>query len=582
MRIRKGFAVIITTILALSLFLAPYTNSKNSTIKENGTPPGWSDDINLSNDPVHQDEGARITVNGSNIHAVWLNNYNNVLYSKSINEGRTWSAPISLYCVGPNVDEQVINGYNNSVHVAWSLAYSVLYRHSIDNGNTWSSIKLISNDSSALAMIPRMFVNQSNVHMIWDDYRNGDGEIYYRRSLDGGMTFDNGQGLDQDRRITYSPSTVSEIQISGDKSNISVVWADERNGYMNWDIYWMISKDNGYTWEDGLGNVNSDRRLTTTGADEAAIAMKGSNIYIAYIDPAPGPVYSLNFIYSTDSGINWAVPQLLSGPVSVMGHPDIAIDGDNISIVWQDRRDDEIHEQLYYKNSTDAGLTWNSDLRMTYNLTRKSQGSDIKIVNGTTHIIWHDIFPGSNREVLYKRYPDFPPLPTFKIPVVAGWNLISTPLIPVSSALPSALLDNDGDTTWDRAQWYDPYDAGNHWKQFNSGWNFSLNDLSGFNASMGIWVNITSVGDGFLNLSGEIPTSISILLRTGWNMVGYPSLNNSTTVGVALWGTGATIVEVFDVNTTYRTKVVGPNYVMRPGEGYWVYVPADTVWTVDW
>ena len=54
------------------------------------------------------------------------------------------------------------------------------------------------------------------------------------------------------------------------------------------------------------------------------------------------------------------------------------------------------------------------------------------------------------------------------------------------------------------------------------------------------------------------------------------------TVANAFWGTGADIVEVFDSSAAYRTKVVGPGYVMKPGEGYWVHVPADSVGTVNW
>ncbi|MBI5000297.1 MAG: right-handed parallel beta-helix repeat-containing protein [Euryarchaeota archaeon] len=170
----------------------------------------------------------------------------------------------------------------------------------------------------------------------------------------------------------------------------------------------------------------------------------------------------------------------------------------------------------------------------------------------------------------------------YKIPVVAGWSFISSPLINGYLVLPNALLDCDGDTTWDRLQWYDPFDATNYWKQYNTGWASTLNDLTTVNRTMGVWINITTVGDGFLNLTGLNSTFTSIPLHTGWNMVGYPSLNTTTTVAVAFWGTGATMVEAFDANATYHTKVVGPNYIMKPGEGYWVYVPADTVWVVDW
>ena len=75
--------------------------------------------------------------------------------------------------------------------------------------------------------------------------------------------------------------------------------------------------------------------------------------------------------------------------------------------------------------------------------------------------------------------------------------------------------------------------------------------------------------------------STSIPLYVGWNLIGYPS-QNTETVANALWGTGATRVEKFDAPAPYRISEVGPTYVMQPGEGYWVHVPADSTWTVDW
>ncbi|MBI5000070.1 MAG: right-handed parallel beta-helix repeat-containing protein [Euryarchaeota archaeon] len=170
----------------------------------------------------------------------------------------------------------------------------------------------------------------------------------------------------------------------------------------------------------------------------------------------------------------------------------------------------------------------------------------------------------------------------FKIPVVAGWNLVSVPLQMNATSLPTALLDSDGDTLWDRIQWYDPLDPANRWKQYYTGWASPLNDLGAVNHTMGVWIYVTAAGDGFVNVGGLIPNSTSMPLRAGWNLVGYPTLNATVAAADAFWGTGATMIEVFDPSAPYRTKVVGPTYIMKPGEGYWVYVPAPSTWTVDW
>jgi len=53
-------------------------------------------------------------------------------------------------------------------------------------------------------------------------------------------------------------------------------------------------------------------------------------------------------------------------------------------------------------------------------------------------------------------------------------------------------------------------------------------------------------------------------------------------VANAFWGTGADHVEVFNASSPTLLSEVGPTYLMKPGEGYWVHVPADSVWTVDW
>ena len=169
-----------------------------------------------------------------------------------------------------------------------------------------------------------------------------------------------------------------------------------------------------------------------------------------------------------------------------------------------------------------------------------------------------------------------------KISVVLGWNLISIPLRLGNQNLPSALNDNNGDTQWDRILWYNSKATVDKWKQFNKNWNSVLNDLRTVNNTMGLWVNITIVGDGYLNISGYNPTSMTITLKAGWNLVGYPSLCTNMTVSDAFLGTSVDIVEVFDSYRVYKTRVMEPSEVMKPGNGYWVHSTVDCVWAVNW
>jgi hypothetical protein len=65
-------------------------------------------------------------------------------------------------------------------------------------------------------------------------------------------------------------------------------------------------------------------------------------------------------------------------------------------------------------------------------------------------------------------------------------------------------------------------------------------------------------------------------------MVGYPT-QTPMDIATALAGTGYDLpVEGFNATAPYRISPLADTYLMQPGEGYWVHVPVDTIWTVDW
>jgi parallel beta-helix repeat protein len=153
-----------------------------------------------------------------------------------------------------------------------------------------------------------------------------------------------------------------------------------------------------------------------------------------------------------------------------------------------------------------------------------------------------------------------------------GWNLISIPLETEDTSVMSVLSSIGG--KWDVVRYYDGITK--VWKTYRVG--SSVNTLERIDCSMGIWLHTTE--SCTLIVSGQKPTSTSITLYTGWNLVGYPSQAEQM-VAFAMWGTGVDRVEVFDDISPY-IKEAEPSYVMKLGDGYWVHVPADTVWTVDW
>jgi parallel beta-helix repeat protein len=167
----------------------------------------------------------------------------------------------------------------------------------------------------------------------------------------------------------------------------------------------------------------------------------------------------------------------------------------------------------------------------------------------------------------------------YNISLQQGWNLISLPVRQLNESIDSVLESIAG--KWDYIQTYDVYDASDHWKSNMIYRPASLNDLTTMNHLKSYWINIIEPGVTLTVKGDKFGSALSIPLKAGWNLIGYPFLAQKS-ISDALLGTGYDSVEGFNTSDPYRTSVLPGSYMMKPSEGYWVHVPADTIWTINW
>jgi hypothetical protein len=168
-----------------------------------------------------------------------------------------------------------------------------------------------------------------------------------------------------------------------------------------------------------------------------------------------------------------------------------------------------------------------------------------------------------------------------------GWNLVSLPIRNTAGAgIPWLFADQAGATRvlWDRMMWYNPRVPTNPWRQYNKNWPVALNDLAAYNTTMGVWLNVTQLGDGLICKGGANWTtdaSAAIPLKAGWNLVGFPSDDAAYTV--ANLKSDCTVVDIaqgFMPSATYKvTNSLGNTQVLAAGRAYWVHATADGTWT---
>jgi len=194
---------------------------------------------------------------------------------------------------------------------------------------------------------------------------------------------------------------------------------------------------------------------------------------------------------------------------------------------------------------------------------------------------WSDT--GARVHTIDARYSDatltayYLELMSYGIPLHEGWNLLSLPYVQQDEAIQQILSG-----IWPAYDFVRAYNETlvGKWLTYYENRPPQLNTLHTLDHKMGFWIYINAPGQT-LTMEGFDPVVTEIPLHAGWNLVGYPSMT-PVSVGLALGGSGADEVMGYDGGAPYHIGPLPGSYLMQPGEGYWVHVPADTVWTVNW
>ncbi len=158
-------------------------------------------------------------------------------------------------------------------------------------------------------------------------------------------------------------------------------------------------------------------------------------------------------------------------------------------------------------------------------------------------------------------------------PVNNGWNLISSPVIQKGSSIGNTY----GNINWNHALYYDSQSLDNKWLGNATTRPDILDNLDYIGSDMGVWLNVN--GNDDLITTGLVE-NVTIELKAGWNLVGYPCLETKTVSDIKI-ETGATSIEGFDPVGAYLTKVMLDTDTMSIDNGYWIKVDSDTTWTIN-
>jgi hypothetical protein len=358
----------------------------------------FSKAINISTNPGFS-QHPQIAVSGSNVYLAWTDDtsYNKeILFRMSSDEGNSFGRTIKLSDgIGESYNQE-ISSYGNNVYVVWENKY--------DNTN---HVK-ITGDTNTIGISD----NVNKTSYVRDAYGINNKRILFKASTDGGNSFKNAED------ITTNLGGIADLypKIAASQNDVYLTWSvgmpasrveDTISGYGNNNnsnndnieekqgIYFTKSYDNGGTFTNAV-KLNSEAGR----AGESQIAASGNQVYIVWSGNSDSLIPNdLYFMKSTDNGKSFTAESSLSKKSSL--NAELAIDGNNVYIIWQDFLTPD-NQEILIKKSTDSGNTFTYTSTNISNNKGTSECPSIVISKNIIYAIWEDDTPG-NHEIYFSR-----------------------------------------------------------------------------------------------------------------------------------------------------------------------------------
>ena len=175
-------------------------------IIEHETTPGmpWEDKPYIVSDTSKSQFAGNLYVGWTR----WTLTNSEILLSRSVDDGKTWSKPIEIddHPGLPRDDNGAAEGFAGAVapdgtlYVVWSQDNNIMLTSSHDGGRTFARARTILHTAPTMFAIetldrangfPQIAIDPKNkrLYVAWSDYRNGDLDIFSSSSADGGRTW---------------------------------------------------------------------------------------------------------------------------------------------------------------------------------------------------------------------------------------------------------------------------------------------------------------------------------------------------------------------------------------------------------
>jgi len=218
--------------------------------------------------------------------------------------------------------------------------------------------------------------------------------------------------------------------------------------------------------------------------------------------------------------------------ISILLYDRLFLKTPNITIALQNPGNSIVTAETGYVLNPDGTITSDVNGYVIFNVT-----------NTTTETVTYKVVDTNNNNILTTVTVAFSTSSIISFDLKSGWNLIGTSVntlpLPSNSNITSIF-------------------------QYTNN-NFStISTTSALTANNGYWIFVTGSDNITLNLSGVIPTNISIILKSGWNLIG-------TSIDTLPLTSNVNITSIFQY-TNNNFSSIATTSALTANNGYWIFV----------
>ncbi|MBI5805986.1 hypothetical protein HZA73_08065 [candidate division TA06 bacterium] len=246
-------------------------------------------------------------------HGIWTPSLseNPIKVTGNVSQGYSWRPVIAC-------------GLDNIAHIAWQDnrqgTFKIFYR-SLTNGSAWSDYLCLS-PQGVYAGFPSIALSGTQPAVVWQDFRNGSNQIYFAQKTMSGWG--------QDSSISQSNFGAFAPCLAGDQAgNLHVAWEDLRDG--NFEIYYRRFNAQTQLW----GNVLRLTKDPFYSRQPFLLCQDDSTVSLFWSDDRNGSyeIYhrqSVNNIWQPETTITTFNGSASLNPSAAMDHLG------NLHLVWSD------------------------------------------------------------------------------------------------------------------------------------------------------------------------------------------------------------------------------------------------------